>query len=169
MAGRKHIFQLLSANGDGTGTTNANGDYSSTPLSLKFKQSEKEVVFVTRMIVYVQDTGSFDSGSYGNGIDLANGIRVYHKNAAGELLEELTAFAVKSSGDWAGQCHDLNHFNFGSGDEFITVRWTFAKSGFPIKLKLHADEYIEVELNDDFRGLTKHYFKVDGFYPDEDL
>ena len=169
MATRKHIFQLLSSNGDGTGTTSAIGNYAVTPLSLTFKQAEKEVVHIHRILIKVQDTGAFDADKYGNGITLTNGIRLYHRNSADEILEELTAYPVKTSGDWAGQCFDLNHFTFGTGDEIITVRWTFSKSGIPVILKLHEGEYLEIYLNDNFTGLTDHLFKIDGFYIDEDL
>lgn len=169
MATRKHIFQLLSSNGDGTGTTQAIGDYSATPLSLSFKHAEKEVVHIHRMIVKVQDSGTFDAANYGNGITLTNGITVNHRDTNDTILETLTAYPVKTTGDWAAQCFDVNHFAFGTGDEIIAVRWTFSKSGLPVKLKLHEGEYLEVYLNDDFTGLTDHVFKVDGYYIDEDL
>ena len=166
MGARKHIFKLLSSNGDGTGTSNAIGDYSVTPLSLKLKLTGNILpIEIERMIVMIQDTGAFDADKYGNGITLTNGIRVYVRDIADAVIEELTMFPILSSGDWAGHCHDLNHFAFGTGDEIATVRWTFGKSGKPITLDFSKGEYLEVLLNDSFVGLVKHRFGVQGFYP----
>ena len=169
MPTRKHIFQLLSSNGDGTGTTNAIGDYSSTPLSLRLQLNEPELVKIRRMIVKVQDDGTFDAELYGNGITLTNGIRMYHRNKTNDILEEITAFPIKSTGDWAGHCYDVNHFTFGTGDEIISVRWTFANSGLDLIVNFAEGEYIEILLNDDFTGLVEHKFQVQGYYNDQNL
>ena len=88
MGTRKHVFQLLSSVGDGTGTTDGIGDYSSSALSLKYAPTDTEKVSISRMIIKVQDTGTFDTADYGNGITLTNGIRVYVRNSADEVLEE---------------------------------------------------------------------------------
>ena len=166
MGARKHIFKLLSSNGDGTGTVNAIGDYSVTPLSLKLKLTGTILpVEIERLIVMIQDTGAFDAEKYGNGITLTNGIRVYVRDITDAVIEELTMFPILSSGDWAGHCHDLNHFTFGTGDEIATVRWTFAKSGAPVTIDFSKGQYLEALLNDDFTGLVKHRFGVQGYYP----
>ena len=169
MSTRKHIFQLLDTTGDGTGTTSAIGDYLTTPTSFFFKQAELETVHIHRMIVTVRDTGAFDAAKYGNGITLADGIRLFHKDADDEVLEELTAFPVKTSGDWAGQCFDVDSLTFGTGDELLVVRWTFAKSGLPLIIHFNKGEYLEIPLTDDFSNLVDHKFKIDGVYVDEDL
>ena len=169
MANRKHIMQLLSSNGDGTGTTDAIGDYSSTPLNLRlYGGTSKDTVVVHRLIVSVQDSGTFDADKYGNGITLTNGIRVYVKDRDDATMEELTAFPILSSGDWAAHCHDATLHDFGQGDSILTIRWTFSKSGLPVILKFAEFEYMEIVLNDDFSGLVHHRFQIQGHYTNKD-
>lgn len=168
---RKHIMKVLSSNGDGTGTSNAVGDYSVTPLSLRYEANNdgaSEIIYIERMIVKIQDTGTLDADTYGNGISLTNGIRVYIRNSADTILEELTSYPITSTGDWAGHCHDATHHAFGVGDEILSVRWTFARSGLPVILKATEGEYLEVYLNDNFTGLVEHKFIIQGHYDNED-
>ena len=155
-------IKLLSSNGDGTGTTNAIGNYSTTPLSLKYIAPEQYVVNIYRMIVKVRDTGSFDVEKYGNNITLTNGIRIYHRHGNGDLVAELTAKPILSSGDWSAHCYDVQVLSFGTGDEVLSVRWTFAASGQPVMLDGQDGDYIELVLNDNFTGLNEQIFCIQG-------
>lgn len=157
------IFRLLDTVGNGTGTTEATGNYSVTPQSFKYT-APSGWAEIQRIIVMIQDTGAFDIEEYGNGVALTNGIRVFLRDSEDNVIQEYTSFPIKSNGDWAGHCHDFNHFDFGTGDEVGTIRWTFAKSGQPIIVKLDQGEYFEVLLNDDFSGLNKHRFTIQGHY-----
>ena len=112
----------------------------------------------------VEDGGSIDSGSYGNGIALTNGIRVYLKNSSDEVMQEFTAFPIKTNAHWAAHCHDLTVHDFGTGNGLESIRWTFSKSGQPIIVKFDQGEYFEVYLNDNFSGLVNHTFIVQGKY-----
>ncbi len=68
------IYQYLDTNGDGTGTTNAIGNYSVTADDFYYEATRP--CDIERMIVCVRDTGAFDAEDYGNGVALTNGIRV---------------------------------------------------------------------------------------------
>ena len=157
------IYQLMSTNGDGTGTVEAIGDYSVTPLRLKVSRAGG-YGHIARMIVQIQDFGRFDASKYGNGLILTNGIRIYVRNAADELLWEYTSFPVKTNADWAAMCHDFSYFDFGDGstDNIGSVRWTFQQAGQRCLLQFDQGEYLEVVLNDDFTGLVHHRFTVQG-------
>lgn len=168
MARKKPIFRLLDTTGDGTGTTEATGDYSSTPASFRISDTEGWGI-IHRMIVYIEDGGSFDSGRYGNGLQLTNGVRVYIRDADDEILAELTSFPVTTNGEWQGQCHDYIHSSYGTGNELASIRWTFSKSGQPAEVRFDQGEYLEVYLNDDFSDLVKHRFTVQGHYTTEEL
>ena len=168
MARNKGIFRLLDTVGNGTGDTEAIGDYSVVATSFKITDTTGWGS-IERLIVMIEDTGSFDSGLYGNGLGLTNGIRVYVKNVSDEVLQELTSFPILTNGDWAGHCHDFNHFNWGSGNEVASIRWTFSKSGQPALIKFDHGEYLEVLLNDDFSNLVKHRFTVQGKYVTKEI
>lgn len=167
MGRQKAIYQLMSSNGDGTGVIDAIGDYSVTPMSMKITSSEAERVEIHRMLVGIQDSGAFDAVKYGNGVELTNGIHLQLMDSEGAVLERYTPEAVKTNAAWAFMCHDFNHLNFGTGDEVGTVRWTFTKAGQPIVINFGAGEYLEILLNDDFTGLTHHFFTVEGKYEHE--
>ena len=47
--------------------------------------------------------------------------------------------------------------------QIIVVRWTFAKSGAPIRLDGAKNARLEVLLNDDLTGLVDHHFVVQGY------
>ena len=163
MGRSKSIYRLLDTVGDGTGTTNAIGDYSVTPASFKITGTSGRVD-IERVIVMLEDGGSFDSGAYGNGLALTNGIRVYLRDTDDNVINEYTSFPILTNGDWAGHCHDFNHFNWGSGNEVASIRWTFSKSGQPVQINFDAGEYFEVYLNDDFSALVKQRFTIQGKY-----
>ena len=160
--GRKEaIYQLLDTVGDGTGTTNVNGDYSSTPQGFKIKH-DKGYALIERMIIGIEDSGSMDSGAYGNGLGLTYGVNVYLRDKDDNILEQYNTFAIKTNADWAMQCHDVTRHAWGAGNEVLSIRWTFSKAGQPIGINFDAGEYFEVLFADDLTDLVKHYFSVQG-------
>jgi len=161
MARKDEIFRLLDTVGDGSGTTNAIGNYTATAQSFRITDTTGWGE-IERIIVSYQDAGAFDIEKYGNGIGLTNGVRVFLKNASNEVIQEYTAFPILSNGDWASHCYDWAYFQEGTGDNVAVIRWTFSKSGQPVLVKFDQDEYLEVLLNDDFSGLIKHRFFVQG-------
>lgn len=150
--------------GNGSGTNNANGDYSLAEEQFLLKDSARDSVEIERMIVLIENVGAMDAAKYGNDITLTNGIILNLRDSGDVLLETYTAFPVKTNSEWAGQCHDMVLHTFGIGNEIITVRWTFSKAGQPITVDLGAGEYLEMLLNDDFSGLVKHQFLLQGTY-----
>lgn len=159
---RTDIYRILDTNGDGTGTKNAIGDYDGLNTKFYIKPPSNQDFALYRMIVYVKDAGTLDASSYGNGITLATGIKVRVADAGGVILDLFDGQTVKSNADWAGACYDVSISTFGTGDNYLHVRWTFAKSGQPLIINGEKGEWLEVVLNDAFDGLLSHYFKVQG-------
>ena len=161
-----HIFRYLDTNGDGSGTDEVVSDHAVTPddYFIECPPGSSQDYVIIRMMVYIQDTGSFDSGGYGNGSALSNGLKLLliNGNESPEYTEEdLTPKPITTNGEWAGQCHDVDHQAYGQGDEYISARWTFAKSGRAILLK--PGYKLVLRANDNFTGLVKHRFHVQGF------
>lgn len=155
------IYRYLDTNGDGTGTKNAIGDYSGAveefyiqaPLSYRYR--------ITRMLVYIEDNGAFDSDSYANSVTLTNGIEIETQDADGNMLIDLTdSVPIKTNGHWARLCYDADQNGYGIGNEYMAVRWTFEKSGRP--LDLDVGDKLVVKLNDNFSTIVEHYFLVQG-------
>jgi hypothetical protein len=164
-----HIFQLLSTNGDGTGTTNANGDYRDAPTGAGAEEfyiqaPAGQVYKLARMIPYLRDTANWSADNYGDFAGaLSVGFEFKKYDAAGvETLNLNGGQAIQANADWGHLCYDVDLISFGAGDDFMVVRWTFAKSGQP--LTLNPGEKLSVTFNDNLTGLVEHTFMIQGLY-----
>jgi hypothetical protein len=156
------LYSFLKDSGN---NVNAVGDYSGSPESFAFAPAAGELVVLKRMLVFIEDGGAFDTGAYGNGSALSNGITVNVKNGAG-LLYTLTPEAVKTNANWAGYCYDFQVQTYGAGNEYAAAVWDFSEDegGGGLALRGDSGEFLEVLLNDDFSGLVNHKFRVRGRY-----
>jgi len=142
---------------------NGNKDYSVTPGVFTFKPASSEVWHISRLMIYIRDTGSFDADKYGNNITLTNGIKIEIKQN-GVVQRTLTnAQPIMSNSHWGKFCYDTNLSTYGTGDESLAVRWTITKAGTYIKLSDALVDTIEITLNDDLSGLVEHTFLFQGY------
>ena len=150
------------------GYININGDYSDASEGVTdFKITAMPGFFYTinRILVSVRDSGSFDSGSYGNGITLINGINIINgATINGTPIEyNITEpHPIKVNPDWGTYCYDSNISSYGSGNEQLNARWTLAHSGRPVILDGDIEEYIAVRVNDDLSGLVGQWIQAQG-------
>jgi len=164
------IWRYLDTNGDGTGDIDqvaatdvvvTGGTY---PVAFYIQPPHGKAYDIYRMIFSMSDTGTIDSGGYGNnGTPLSGGIKIALFNTAADLGRELTAgLDIKQTGHWMRSCYDGAIAGFGLGDEYFTVRWTFAKAGGPIHLK--AGESLRMLVYNDLKnqGLNTHLAQVQG-------
>jgi len=162
-----HIYRYLDTVGDGTGTKNFNGDYRD-PEGL----GPEVALFVAdqrcelhRIIVSIEDTSGMQPNEYGNlGSALTNGIelKLYDHND-NEVVDLTDGEPILDNSGWAHHCYDVNLLSWGTSPavDLVVVRWTFAKSGSP--LKLDPDWYLAVEIGEDnLSGLIHHQFMVQG-------
>ncbi len=162
----QHLFRYLDTVGDGSGSKNANGaGYSvGSPGIFKIQPPAGQVISLERMIVQIEDDGVPNAEKYGALAALTNGILVRIANDAGTIVELTDGLPIKSNSHWARLCYDVSFTGFASGNDFVDVRWTFAKSGRPVVLGDTGDnERLEVVCQDALDGLIGHTFKVQGF------
>lgn len=157
------ITHILDTDGDKTGTIEAIGDYSVTPEIFYLQPPAGEVWQLTRLLFFVQDSGSFDADNWGNNITLTNGIILRIQDDSGTIFDFTQQVPIVSSGHLGVYMFDVEVFTWGSGDEILAARYTFAKSGANIRLIGDNNERFEVLLNDDFTGLVSQHFMVQGF------
>ena len=159
----------LDTNGDGTGTKNAVGDYSSaaelfkvTANSADRTEARTDTLRIHRMMVSIEDATAPDADGYGGGSALTNGVTIGIYNNSDVLRVNLTdGITIKTNAEWgrlAGP--DAVPQTYGTGINYVTVRWSFDKFGGPIELK--GGESLGVSLNDSFTFLTGHYFVAQG-------
>lgn len=155
---RSYTSQLLSTNGDGSGDTNAVGNYVSA-TEFYISPAVNKTLEIHRLLVHLTDTGSLDANTYGNGVVLTNGIQISLTNGTGTRF--ITTNPITNNGDWGSQCYDSQALVFGQGDESLNARWTFTRAGVPLTLTSPSHR-LSVILNDDFTGLNEHVFTVQG-------
>ena len=161
MAVTKIISQLLDTNGDGTGTTNAKVDGSSTPVVFKFAPTRN--CRIHRMMVFVEDAGAVVAANYGAVAGpLTNGIIVTHTDDSGTVTNLHGQVAITNNADWARLCYDVTYSGFAAGNDFVHVRWTFDKTGIP--LIMESGDTLKVTVRDNLTGLVEHYFHIQGHY-----
>ena len=161
------ISQYLDDNGDGTGSKNANGDYSLGVENFFYKATG--YTDIHRVIVSIQDSGSFRANGYGAIFGAgapSNGIlvKVIDSDDLTELIDLTDNIGIKTNAQWGKLCYDVDVKAWGVGDEFLLARWTFTRGGSPLFLK--PGQSLRFVLNDDFSGLVDHAFLIQGeIYP----
>jgi hypothetical protein len=162
---------ILDTVGDGTGTKNANGDYSSTPGTFILKPPPDRVFGVHQMLVFVRDT-AIKSDGYGAIVGgLANGIIVQIVND-NEVMDDLTnGTPVKTTAGWARFCEEViaPEWDPGSAPKFMGGRWALATDE-ATHITIRGNNYnrarnnerLQVTLSDDLTGLLEHYFVAKG-------
>ncbi len=160
MSKLQHFFKFADTVGDGTGDIDAIDDYG-TGQAFKVTCPDGWVYRVARMIVVIADGPSFAADKYGNLAALTNGIELKLYNADGtERLDLTGGFPIKQNGQWNCFCFDTRLDDYGAVVHFLSVRWSFDKSGLP--LLLNAGDHLDVEMNDDLTGLITHTFNMQG-------
>jgi hypothetical protein len=151
--------------GDGTGNFEVTGNYLTTPKEFFFQPAPGRIFRMSRLIIYIEDAGNMDSGFYGNNLVLVNGIKFFVKrNGVQRFSTMMQQAPVKTNGDIAAICHDLEYRNWGAGNTFLTARWTLTKMGQFVRLVGDKGDNVGLIFNDDFTGLVKHRFCIQGFY-----
>jgi len=154
--------RFLDTNGDGTGTKDAVGNYASdTDFYIECPANQKYVV--SRVLVTISDTGSLAAGEYGN-ISLTGdegvSIIIEQRGVENDLTDGIP---ITSNACWhriAGV--DMVRSSFGSGDDFLSIRYSFFKHG--TEVVLNTGDKLIARLNGNLSGLTSHYFTVQGYY-----
>lgn len=160
------FFRFLDTNGDGTGTKNATGNYASAADDFYLQHPANAVTkcYLHRMIIHIADSANPSADVYGNlAAALTNGIQFLVLDANGDTFRDLTdGEPVKSNAEYGKFCFDVELDSFGSGADFIQIRWTFEKAGLPIQLS--PGWSFVARVNDDLTGLIDHYFNLQGVW-----
>lgn len=161
------IFQHLTPNGDGTGGFNANGDYSSTEEIFYIQPPSDKVYCIQRMIGMIEDSNNMRAEYYGDmGVALTNGITVRVSNNNGVILDMTNGHPIKRNAEWGQFCYDVDLKSWGTGNEFILIKWDLSLPEQSLFLTGANGDKLELILNDDFSGLVSHHFVIEGHvYP----
>lgn len=146
------------------GTENAIGNYVTAtdfvfdPATIspaaKFK--------LTSICAFLIDAGSLDMSSYGNGITLVNGVKIYVRKDGVEL-DLMAEKPVFFNQQWAKHGWQTALANYGTGNESLQAVVHFETIfGAGMELSAAAGDRVIVRLLDNFTGLVEHSFKIAG-------
>jgi hypothetical protein len=143
-------------------STNLVGNYSVTPINLDYTPGSG-IHLINELVVSIQDTGTFDTGFYGNAITLTNGIRVYLRSGGSNVLQFTENSPILTNGGWLQLYSDFSHQVFGAGDEVFIVRVDFSgHHGGPLRLNSANSDTLRITLADNFTGLNIQTFRAKG-------
>lgn len=149
---------------DAAGAHNAIGDYSGGEHEFFVSPPATHIAVVHRVIVTIRDGAAFRAEGYGaipGG--LANGISIRVMQGATVLNDLMDGVPVQTNAEWQRTCYDFALSNFGAGDNYGFVRWTFARAGTPIRLDGTKGQRLGVFLHDDLTDLIAHNFIFQGY------
>jgi len=155
------IFRFLSSDGSSSGTKNANGNYASA-TDFWIEHGSRYMV-IHRMIVFIEDTTNWSAANYGDlAGPLTNGVLVRVTDPDDTVtLDLLDGVPVKTNAGWSTMSYDTQNITLGAGNEYMVVRWTFAKSGAPLTLR--PGHKLKATFEDNLTGLVSHRFMVQGY------
>ena len=152
---------------DGTGVVaDANNDWGidlSTPDDYYVEAQAGEVLIVSRVIIYVNDS-SFLADKLGTvTLNAGEGINIIVEQDGVEVEDLTGGVPMATVGDIAGQCHDVSIFDgFASGNDTMSARYTFSKHGDFIRLT-PGDKLI-FRVHGNLAALADGHFLVEGVY-----
>ena len=133
----------------------------------KFTSPVGYTSYITRMLITIRDDGTLVPDKFGTINALTNGFEIYYKTTSGGSKIYLGATndrPIKNNGDIDAICFDANlHETSGAGgDELEVFRYTFSKSGTPLKL-LDTGLIAWESLGDDVSGVSDAVVMIQGY------
>lgn len=169
------IFRHLTDDGllgDGTNfSANVNGSVTAVPFYAG--PSGEENWAIHRLLVTIEDNATIAADNYGGISSLTNGMTVKmmrgHPTTGAVLHDLLDGDPIKDHIGWAEHCYDVTEHTYGAGNNFVVVRWTFARAGRPVILTGHKNDKLVITVNDDLSTLVRHQFHIQAHsYVDDD-
>ena len=91
------LIRYLDTNGDGTGTKDANGNYSVTPATFYIKPPLNEIYSITEFLIHVSDAQNFTITGFGSIAALTNGINIYAKRNNIISIDVMDGIPIKTN------------------------------------------------------------------------
>lgn len=161
-----NVFRYLTD--DGLVADGSNDDMVRASADKYYAGPEEGKVWdIHRLIFFCEDATAMQAATFGGITALTNGVIVRTTRGGpdgAELVDYTGGHAIKRNGDWAALCYDMNIYGSpGSGNDMMAVRWTFSKSGAPIKLVGAKNEKFVMHVQDATTGLVEMHAVIQGY------
>ena len=156
---RRFFGEFLRLDALPEGTFNANVDGSSSPAVFQIQPDLMLLPYIVikRLIIRIEASGTLRADRYGDIAVSSGGVHTEYRKE-GVTYDLDGGDLVTSNAAWAGKCYDSNDHTYGSGSNFVSVRWTFTH---PIILR--GEDYICAVISTDLTGLVSHTFMAQGW------
>lgn len=161
---RTPFIRYFDTVGDLSGSKLFNINASGGIVRASLSCPEDELTVITSLRVVVSDTDPMDSGKYGNGLTLVNGINLILETNDNTLIFDYSTGGpdkVLTNGDYINWGLDVDYVNFGQGKAYMSATLS------NVTVKMEYGQKLSWILNDDFSLLNSHSFLARGYtYPD---
>lgn len=157
-------FQFfLTANGNGTGAVNLNGNYSSAPTDFWYEATARYEIY--SLLISISDGANFNQGDYGAiTLGLTNGVKLlvrFEDDVTEIPILNTGAFPVKYNYHWLSLTASTMLTTFAGISQTLTVNFDLIDHyGKPFTI--NKGQKLIVRLNDNFTGLINHTFGLRG-------
>ncbi len=157
------IVKFLTTVGDGSGTNNLNGNYSTSSTDFYYQPASTQKYYIQQVIIQVSDTAKFNQIDYGTITSgITNGVKFYI-NQNGTEIPLISGFAFKTNEDFFALTPHISLTTFAGTADTMTVEFDVQQDfGLPLILDGAENTKFIVRLNDNFSTLTAHRFSLRG-------
>lgn len=148
------IWRVLDTSGDGTGTTNATGNYTTT-TAFYIQPPAASTYVLDQLIVSVEDSAVITYNSYG-ATTVITGV-VIQRVGSSETITLTNTVPITANQGWRRYC-EVDQTNAGGTHQLQAICDLRG-----MRLNGDQSEQLKVLLNDDYSGLDAHYFAVQGY------
>jgi hypothetical protein len=159
------IIRFLDTNGNGTGTKNAIGDYSVTPVPFFIMPPAGRVYIVTQFIVQVSDAGGFGQAVYASLANpLTNGLLIAAYRGSTLVLDLTDGIPVQYNDQFWHLSPRTELVAFAGGVNSLVCTFDSTDFGTAFSLNGSQGDKLQVTCRDNFTALVDQTFIVHGYY-----
>ena len=159
MSKSRHVSKQLTVDGDGTGTLEITGNYSSTADDFYFECPAGEEYEFRWLTGIIREADGITADGFGGLSALTNGLTVKLNPSTGTSQTILNAITTHST--MAAVPGFYTHLDQGSSIETIAFGVDFLAWGGEL-LKLDPGDQLAITANDNFTGLDNHNWRLMG-------
>ena len=157
----RHHAQRLTSNGEIDGPYAMNIDGSITPVAFYIQAPPEHSFYLHSMVGLLTAPGKMDSGGFGSGAALTNGIEFANRPNPQAIWTPVSAqITVKYNVDFAQFSHRLEIYAWANGDESLSFQFDPQVDGAPIRI--NEGEGLAVMVQDDLSLLPRFNIRVGG-------